>query len=93
MLKEWRTDNIIMDVDAAKFLSELKVRAIGIDYLTIGPKETHEQLLNSYILVYESLNLEFIQAGDYYFIGLPLKISTEGSPVRAVLIEDFNLEV
>ena len=87
--REFRSDSVCPDVDASQYLVKKQIKAIGIDHFTIGPKEIHTAFLQNNILVYESLNLRNIEADEYYFIGLPLKLKTEGSPVRAVLIEDF----
>ncbi|MHA1110206.1 MAG: cyclase family protein [Promethearchaeota archaeon] len=87
--REFRSDSVYPDVDASQYLVKKQIKAIGIDHFTIGPKEIHTAFLQNNILIYESLNLRKIEADEYYFIGLPLKLKTEGSPVRAVLIEDF----
>ncbi|TFG20595.1 MAG: cyclase family protein [Promethearchaeota archaeon] len=87
--RNFRPDSVCPDLNAAKYLVKMQIKAIGIDHFTIGPSDIHTMFLQNRILVYESLNLHDIKSGEYFFIGLPLKIKAEGSPVRAVLIEDF----
>ena len=87
--REFRADSVFPDLRAAQYLVDKQIKAIGIDHFTIGPNEIHKTFLQNNIIIYESLNLRDVEAGEYFFIGLPLKIKTEGSPVRAVLIEEF----
>ncbi len=89
--KDYHSKIVSLNSEAAQFLVEKQVKAIGIDGLSIGNKETHKIILQKNILIYESLNLRQVEAGQYYFIGLPLKMKTEGSPVRAILIEGFSV--
>ena len=88
--KEYNPDYIELGIEGAKYLVDMKIKAVGIDYLSIGSHEVHEILLKEKILVYEMVNLSNIKPGDYYFMGLPLKIPTEGCPVRAILIEELK---
>ncbi len=90
--REFHSDSVSFDVDAAQYLVKKQIKAIGIDHFTIGSKEIHTTFLYNNVLIYESLNLLDIEAGQYYFIGLPWKIKTEGSPVRAILIENFDVK-
>ena len=75
--------------DGAQYLVDKGIKAVAIDYLSIGPRDVHDVLLKNDVLVYETVNLTDIHPGKYFFIGLPLKIRTEGCPVRAILIENF----
>ena len=86
--RQFRDDWVFLSAEVAEFLVSKKIKAVGIDALTIGPRDTHEILLNDNLLIYEGLNLKKIHAGKYVFIGFPLKMETEGAPVRAVLVED-----
>jgi arylformamidase len=78
---------------AAKVLISAKVKAVGIDGPSIRkfrlkPDIVHPMLLKAGILVYEGLQFKGINAGRYFFVGLPLKLKeAEASPVRAVLIK------
>ena len=50
----------------------------------------HEILLGNGIIILENLVLQEIKAGNYTLAAFPLKISgADGSPVRAVLMDDL----
>jgi arylformamidase len=69
------------------------VKLVGIDYIsTDNPADkgapTHRKLLGSNILILENINLKDVPPGRYTLFCLPLKIKgSEGSPVRAILID------
>ncbi len=79
---------------AAGALAASGVRLVGIDYLSVeafGAVEpaAHRTLLAAGVMVLEGLDLGGVAAGGYFLIALPLAIeSGDGSPVRAVLVED-----
>ncbi len=92
----WKTDKFIEDYvfiskEAAQFLAKRGVRAVGIDYLSVGGfknemVEPHETLLGAGIWVIEGLNLSQVPPGRYELICLPLKIEGgNGSPARAII--------
>ena len=96
LLKEkvFRTDYVYVAPDAATYLLEKKVRAVGVNYFSVAscfPTEgptSHHIFLENGIVIYEGLNLEGIPAGQYQIVCLPLKIKGgNGSPVRAILYE------
>jgi arylformamidase len=84
---------IYIDITAAEYLVEKRVKCIGIDYLSVEQyasknHETHLMLLGAGMGIIEGLNLSCAGEGRYFFSCLPLKISgAEGSPARAVLME------
>ena len=86
-------DFVFIDKKAAMFLVDKGIKAVGIDYLGIDPVDTevphiHNIFFAANILIYEGLDLRDVSEGQYYFIGLPLRIqNAEGSPVRALLID------
>jgi len=85
-------DYVYLTQEGASYLVFKKIRAVGIDYLSIGKysedKKTHLVLLEKNILIYEGLNLKDVPPGEYQFYGFPLKITeSDGAPVRAVLIQ------
>ena len=88
---EFDEDFIFIARDAAEYLAETNVRAVGVDYLSVGgykqdAVETHEALLGAGIWVIEGLNLSSVEAGEYDLVCLPLKlVGAEGSPARAIL--------
>ncbi len=74
---------------AADYLVSLMIKAVGIDGLSVkkygGDDNVHELLINN-MVVYEGLNLKEVSEGEYYFIGLPIKLPLDGAPCRALLI-------
>ncbi|MFC2091508.1 cyclase family protein [Elusimicrobiota bacterium] len=89
---EFSENFVCISEDAARYIAGLKVKMIGIDYLSAGPYHgngslIHRILLDAGIWIVEGLNLSGVAAGEYQLICLPLKITgAEGSPARAVLI-------
>jgi len=92
----WSTDAfnenfIFIAHDGAEYLAERGVRAVGVDYLSVGgfkqdAVETHRALLGAGIWVIEGLNLSGVEPGAYELICLPLKLmEAEGAPARAIL--------
>lgn len=84
-------DFVHISVKAARFLAGQGVRAVGIDYLSVGEygkdgSETHRILLEAGVWIIESLDLSGVAPGAYELICLPLKVlNSEGAPARAVL--------
>ncbi|MEX2224862.1 MAG: cyclase family protein [Dehalococcoidia bacterium] len=79
-----------LTVSAARVLVERGVRLVGIDYLSIAPKDdpapTHRVLLEAGIVIVEGLDLRLVDPGMYELICLPLRIvGGDGAPARAVL--------
>lgn len=85
--KKFRKDFVYLSESGAKYLLKKKIKAFGLDYLSIGPKEVHNLILMGDIIVFENLYLKNITPKRYIFVGLPLKIKLEGAPTRAILIE------
>jgi len=90
---DFRTDFVGIDEDGAKALVEMKLRLVGIDYLSISPyhrsRPTHEILLGNDIAVLEGCDLTQVEPGFYTLFALPTKLGgSDGAPVRAVLLED-----
>lgn len=92
--RSFHKDFVYIAPDAARYLVEAEIKTVGIDYLTIDPFggngfESHYALLGKGIVLIEGLDLEVIQPGEYEISALPVKIKNgNGSPVRAVLIEE-----
>ncbi len=80
-----------LSLEGAEYLVSKEIKAVGIDYLSIGPKgeegrKVHKTLLSKEIGIIEGLDLSNVSSGKYFLIALPLKIKGgEGSPVRALL--------
>lgn len=91
--KKFRDDYIYLDGDAAEYLAQKRVALFGIDYLSVkqrGSNDTraHTELLKNNIIIFEGLDLSKAEAGEYMFVGLPLKFtSIDGSPARAILLK------
>lgn len=77
--------------DAALLLVEAGVRAVGVDYLSVGGfykdgVETHVALLGAGIWVIEGLRLTDIDPGPYDLNCMPLNIKgSDGAPARALI--------
>ena len=84
----FRDDYIYLSEDGAKLLCKIGIKAVGIDCPTIGPRETHAELLSKEILVYEGLDVRSVKPGKYIFAGFPIKVPLEGGLTRAVLFEE-----
>ena len=84
---------VYVDESAARYLRDIGVGGVGIDALGIERAQdnhlTHKLLLEKDIIILEGLELKDIKEGDYQLVALPIKLKgTEGSWVRAVLIEE-----
>ena len=88
---DFMEDFVYLATDAARWLVERCVRAVGVDYLSVGGynkngPEVHRVLLEQNIWIMEGLDLSGASAGFYDLICLPLKIlGGDGAPARAVL--------
>jgi len=75
--------------DAAQFLAEKKVKAVGIDYIGMERNQpdhpTHKNLLGNNIAIIEGLRLKHVPEGEYFLICAPVKILAEAAPARALL--------
>ena len=85
--RTFQKDFVYLSESGAKYLLNKKIKAFGLDYLSIGPKEVHNLVILNDIIVFENLYLKNITPKRYIFVGLPLKIKLEGAPTRAILIE------
>ena len=78
------------DKEAAKYLVELGIEVIGVDYLSVAPftdpEPTHKTLLEAGVLIIEGLDLSGVEPGEYTLYCLPLKIGgADGAPARVLL--------
>ncbi|MDP3387422.1 MAG: cyclase family protein [Eubacteriales bacterium] len=85
-------DFTYLSISGARYLSEKKIKTVGIDGLGIERNQadhaTHKELLGQNIPIIEGLHLKDVKEGRYQFIGFPISIaSVEASLLRAVLIE------
>lgn len=70
-----------------------KYKLVGIDSQSVGTHgaqvRPHRAFLSENIAILEGLKLDDVKQGWYYLIALPMKAgNVDGSPIRAVLIED-----
>ncbi len=92
--KKFYDTYIYLDGDAADYLAEQGIVLFGIDYLSVkkrGGKDQrpHTSLLKKGIVIFEGLDLSRVEAGNYTFVGLPLKVGNiDGAPARAVLVRN-----
>ena len=91
--REFQTGFVALADDGARWLVNLGIRTVGIDYLSIAPyknsKPTHEVLLKSNVLVIEGLYLVDIEPGIWTMYCLPLKLKgSDGAPARVVLVRN-----
>jgi arylformamidase len=88
---EFKRDFVYVAADAARYLAEAGVRAVGVDYLSVGgfehdAVETHIALLEAGVWVIEGLDFADVDPGKYDLLCLPLKIvGADGAPARALL--------
>ncbi len=84
-------DFVYISLEAAKFLTQCRIKTVGVDYLSVGGYQedgaaTHRAFLKAGIWIIEGLNLSQAQAGKYELICLPLKLlHGDGAPARAIL--------
>lgn len=91
--KEFREDFTYLTLEAVEYLIKQDVKTVGIDYLSLvkfnGGEDAQEAHLkaNEEMTVIEGLDLRDVEPGKYIFSGMPLKMETDGAPMRAALIE------
>ena len=89
-----RTDFAYLDISAAEWMVEHKVKCVGVDTASVekyGKKDApvHKLLLARNIGIIENLaNLEQFAGSRMFFVCLPLPLKgIDGSPARAVLFD------
>ncbi len=84
-------EHVFLEVDGADYLVKKKIKAVGIDCLSIdkyGSDAAHKKLLGNDIPIIEGLVLGHVRGGRYLTHCSPLKITgAEASPARCVLVE------
>ncbi len=91
--KEFHTDFVGISEDGAKYLVEMGVELVGVDYLSVAPykqsRPTHEAFLKAGVLIIEGLDLSQVGEGYYSLFCLPLKLAgSDGAPARVILVEE-----
>jgi arylformamidase len=88
---EFLEDYVYVSPEAAHYLAEKGIRAVGVDYLSVGPNtdeaaEVHEIFLQRDVWIIEGLDLSRVEPGGYELLCLPLKVAGgDGAPARAIL--------
>jgi arylformamidase len=89
---DFQRDFTYLTEDAADWLIERGVRAVGMDYLSIerfGSTDfpVHHRLLGAGVFVIEGLDLRAVDPARYTLVCLPLKFpELDGAPARAILL-------
>ena len=85
---DFTRDFLRLDGSGARFVVSRGIRTIGIDYLSIGDREAHRELLGAGVVPVEGLDLREVDPGEYTFVCLPLDVvGSDGAPARAILID------
>jgi len=91
--ESFREDFTYLTLEGVEYLIGKNVKTVGIDYLSLvdfdGKEKAHKAHLkaNEEMTVIEGLDLENAESRTYTFSGMPLKMDTDGAPMRAVLID------
>ena len=80
-----------LDASGARFLSELDLSLIGLDYLSVAAfhdtHQPHQILLSREIILLEGIDLSRVEPGHYHLLCAPLLIEgCEGAPARVFLL-------
>ena len=84
-------DYVYIETDAAEWLHERQVVAVGIDGMSVDKfnalgEPVHFCFLNAGIWIIENLNLSSFEPGNYKIVCAPLKIAdSDGAPARVLL--------
>lgn len=95
MLKQsqFEQDYIFISADAANYLVDMRIKLVGVDYLSVDQyqdkaRPAHHILLGAGVAIVEGLDLTGVPPGDYELLCLPLKIKDgDGAPARVFLRE------
>ncbi len=88
--RNFHTDYVYVNSEAAKYMVEMGVVLVGVDYLSVEGyrvgHDAHKTLLGAGIVIIEGLNLFNVPAGEYKLFALPVKIKdSNGAPARVIL--------
>jgi arylformamidase len=92
--EDFNQDFTYLTLAGVNYLIEKDVKTVGIDYLSLVNFDDSEKAdkahrkANEEMCVIEGLDLRGVEPGNYEFSGMPLKMETDGAPMRAVLIQD-----
>jgi kynurenine formamidase len=84
---EYSQEGLGLSLQEAEWLAGQKLKAVGNDTISIGSLDVHRVIFNSGSLIIESLcNLGMVLGKRFRMCFLPLKLSVESSPTRAVAL-------
>lgn len=91
--RRFAEDFVYLSDEAALFLQDCKISALGIDYLAIGSFKdrssllnVHRVLLGSGIWILEALDLSSVEPGKYEMMCLPININQgDAAQARAII--------
>ena len=85
-------DFVHLSTEAAQWIAARGVRALGVDYLSVGGylarngAAVHHALLGAGVWIIEGLDLSRVPAGPCELICLPLRlVGSDGAPARAIV--------
>jgi arylformamidase len=79
-------DFVRLDGSGAAALVRHGIRLVGIDYLSVGDRDAHLELLGQGVSIVEGLDLGAVEPGSYFVVCLSLKIGgCDGAPARVIL--------
>jgi len=87
-------DYVYIEPDAARYLLSQKIKAVGIDYISVDSVDdeeltVHNLLLGNNVLIIENLELKNSQSGEFKAVISPLKIpDMDGLPARVTLLRN-----
>lgn len=84
-----------VSLEAAKVFASSNILLLGNEPQTVGPQnapmEVHLALLSAGVILLEGIRLEMVSEGIYLLNAAPLNLAgADGSPCRAVLIDDYR---
>jgi arylformamidase len=80
---------VSLNGSGARYLTARGTRVVGIDFLSIGDPEAHQELLGAGVIPLEGLDLREVEPGPYQLICLPLRLEgADGVPARAILLTE-----
>jgi len=91
--EQFEQDYVFISEDAARYLVDMRIKLVGVDYLSIDQyqdkvRPAHHILLGAGTAIVEGLDLTGVPPGDYELLCLPLKIKdSDGAPARVFLRE------
>lgn len=82
----------VITPELAKMFNQYGILLIGVEAQSVGsadsPIPVHLELLGQEVVILEGLQLDKVEAGDYFLSAAPIKLGgSDGAPCRAVLLD------